>query len=288
MKEIDEADDSSIIAEFGDNRDDGWTSEILEEIKECDEASLKLSVKMAWVRTHVSKELPMFVCDGHYHPVCKQSKVCLEPIRETFEDDVEEDKIRYTLDQIQSKISSASCHKRRRGYDRRYQQQLKMADALKDTSGLVRCEVQGVEKAQNDTGATHNITDNKTALHNYTPIPKLPIAGIASEGTAIYAIGRGYLPVQSDEGDILMVECLYSPHAAGTLVSPTAIALQYDDIYTGWSLYANTANDTGYLQFINHDGVNHASVTMYCEDSMWFHYLKNLTFINVKHAHLQK
>ena len=74
-----------------------------------------------------------------------------------------------------------------------------------------------------------------------------------------------------------MCECLYSEASAGILFSLMTIMLQYKEIYLGWSLFANTHNDTGYLHFINVDGVNHATINMYCEDCMWFHYLQTGT-----------
>ena len=73
------------------------------------------------------------------------------------------------------------------------------------------------------------------------------IAGIDSKRTAIYATGQGYLSLQSEEGDIIMAECLYLEHSSGTLLSPTAVAIQYSDIYLGWTVYANVKNKTGYL-----------------------------------------
>ena len=214
-----------------------------------------------------------FTCDGHYHHTHKRSKICLASIRETYEDSNDVDDWQ-SINTITTKISTASCHKRRRGYERKYSQHLLQSDEHRDLSGLVRCEIRGADRAQNDTGATHNITNNKSILAHFQHIPKLPIDGIASSGAAIYATGRGYIPIESEEGDVLMIECLYSEHATGTLLSPTAISLQYSDIYLGWTVYANTRNETGYLQFLNDDGVNHASINMYYEDRMWFHYLK--------------
>jgi hypothetical protein len=85
--------------------------------------------------------------------------------------------------------------------------------------------------------------------------------------------GIGYLPIQSDEGDVILTECLYSEHAEGTLVSPTAIALEYKDIYMGWSMYANTKEENGYLQLHHIDGINHTTFRMYMENCLWYHYI---------------
>ena len=244
-------------------------------IQEGDKSEIKSSVRSAYVHekeTGKCKSDTDFACEGRYHHVREQSKICLMTIRETYEDD--DRTARKSMREITSKISTASCHKRRRGYQRKYEQRVLDCNAKRDLSGLIRCSMINTERIQNDTGATHNITSNINVLHDYKHIPKIPISGIAAEGTAIYATGRGYLPVQSEEGDILMVECLYSEEAAGTLLSPTAIAMQYSDIYFGWTIYANVKNNTGFLQLINEDGINHLSINMYYEEGGWYHYIK--------------
>ena len=38
-------------------------------------------------------------------------------------------------------------------------------------------------------------------------------------------------------------------------------------------MFANTTTNNGYMQFIHHDGVNHATFSMYCENRLWYHYL---------------
>ena len=267
---------SNETSDNGDNNgreESKWTSDVMATIMEHGDNEVRGSVRMVTVqeKKDVTEDTNDFVCEGHYHPVKKQSRICLATIAEGYEDGPEESW--KTLSGIETKISTASCHKRRRGYERRLNQQILKSNEARDLSGLIKCEVQGANRAQNDTGATHSITNNKSALYNFHNIPRMSIAGIASESTAIYATGRGYLPIQTEEGDILMAECLYSEHAAGTLLSPTAIALQYRDIYAGWTVYANIKNESGYLKFINEDGINHASIGMYYEDRMWFHYL---------------
>ena len=69
-----------------------------------------------------------------------------------------------------------------------------------------------------------------------------------------------------------MVECLYAADAGATVLSPTAIALQHKDVFEGWSTYANIENGTGYLKFVSKDSINHATINMYCEDRLWYHY----------------
>ena len=101
-----------------------WTTDILKTIKEYGDETIQASARVAQVEltSNVKENENEFVCDGHYHPVTKQSSIRLPTVRETFEDDVEEDKARYTLASIQRKISTASCHKRRRGYVRKFHQ----------------------------------------------------------------------------------------------------------------------------------------------------------------------
>ena len=144
--------------------------------------------------------------------------------------------------------------------------QIQSAEINRDKKGLEQCIMLDETKAQNDTGATHSITNNKHALVKFRAMPPLPIAGIAADGTAIYATGKGYLPIESDEGDTILVECLYSAQAAGTLLSPTAITMQYKEVYLGWSMHANTSNNTGYMQLMHADGVNHATFRKHCMD----------------------
>ena len=75
------------------------------------------------------------------------------------------------------------------------------------------------------------------------------------------------------KGDRILVECLYSPDADGTLISLKAITTQYEEIFEGWTLFANTTTNSGYMQLIHRDGNNQATFSVYNEDRLWFHYL---------------
>lgn len=90
-----------------------------------------------------------------------------------------------------------------------------------DSRGLEKCSVH----TQNDPGATHCITKYRGLLQNFKSITPLPIAGVASDETPLYATGVGMIILQSEEGDRLIVECLYSNKAEGTLILPTAITM---------------------------------------------------------------
>ena len=251
-----------------------WTSEVMNKIMEETDKELQRSVKQVFVHQAAPQPAHEYECKCHNHPPVQHSKINLATVREADEEIIDEGGSYKSITSIEHKISTASCHKRRRGYARKLIQQTNIAQEAQDRRGIERCTMLDENKAQNDTGATHSITNNKNALVKFRKIPPLPISGISADGTAIYATGKGYLPVQSDEGDTILIECLYSAQAAGTLLSPTAITVQYKDIYLGWSMHANTNNNTGYMQLIHADGINHATFSMFCENRMWFHYLK--------------
>jgi hypothetical protein len=172
--------------------------------------------------------------------------------------------------EIQRKISIASCHKRERGLSKWLEKAVARAQHSTDSKGLNQCKI---NVAQNDTGATHNLTNKKTLLQHFRNIPKLPISGISSDGTALYATGQGYLSIKSDEGDIILADCLYLADAECMLLSPTTITEQYAQQYVGWSIHANSKTAQGYLKLMHEDGLNHATIPMYKEDCMWMHYL---------------
>ena len=173
---------------------------------------------------------------------------------------------RRPLAELETKLSNASCHKRSRGLTARIHKAQTLAEAQQHLRGLQRCRL------QHDTGASHNITPDRAILLDYQPIPNMAINGVEKTTPALTAIGIGQLPITSDEGDILTIECLYTPQAACTLLSPTAICRQYSNVYTGFKTVANTSNNTGYLQFIHTDGVNHSMFGLFSEGNLWWHY----------------
>lgn len=134
---------------------------------------------------------------------------------------------------------------------------------------------------QNNSGATHTVTNNKDILVEYQSIDELPIAGLEKDTAALVTIGKGHLPITSDKGDILLINALYAPQAECTLKSPTAITTQYNDIYVRWSIHANTRTQNGYLQLINKDGVNHSTFAMYMENNLWYHYSQDQHTVEV-------
>ena len=129
-----------------------------------------------------------------------------------------------TLDMntIIRKLSNVSCHKRERGLVRKQKQREELATEQRGTKGLQRCRVY-----QNDSGASHTITPYQHTLLNFRPIDPIPVAGLEKDTTALHATGTGKLAFTSDEGDVLLIDALYTPDAETVLISPTAITKQY-------------------------------------------------------------
>ena len=247
-----------------------------------------LRVAIRQFRPASSTALPEYVMEAG-EPTLFQEKTKvkvrkLNVINESMYEDEDAYVPHVSLQQIETRISNASCHKKRRGLLKRMTKMQTTMEQLRDTRGLLRCKM----RTQNDTGATHCITDNKAILHKFRNITPLPISGIASNNTALHATGVGMITMTSEEGDKIIVECLYSPDAEGTLISPTAITSQYNEIFEGWTLFANTTNKSGYMKLIHNDGLNHATFPMYCEDNLWYHYLPSDDIKEIDQASIRR
>ena len=107
---------------------------------------------------------------------------------------------------------------------------------------------------------------------HFKSIPLLLVAGIQKDNTSLYVTDTRYLPLTSKEGDTIIIECMYAASANYTLVSPSSITRQYDDIYTSWKLHSNTWEKYGYLQLVCEDGVNHTTFPIYIEGKLLYHY----------------
>ena len=79
-------------------------------------------------------------------------------------DVLNDEKDNFGIKELEVKILTASCHKRRQGYVRKLHKHVNNAEITRDKRGLERCTILDTSRAQNDTGATHNITNNKHAL----------------------------------------------------------------------------------------------------------------------------
>ena len=125
---------------------------------------------------------------------------------------------------------------------------------------------------QNDPGSNRNICNKPTLLQNYEEISPIPIGGIKKGQPAIFATGRGLFPWRSNNGDLLLIEMLVCPDADCTLLSPTAIVNQYPDLFYGWTLHCNQENESGILELLNRDGINHSTFSTCMENDLWYHY----------------
>jgi hypothetical protein len=193
----------------------------------------------------------------------------------SFWKSINEDYIQYiptlTLPELQRKISTASCHKRVRGIKKKIEKAEYHAKQSQENRGIIQCHI----PVQNDMGSTHCITNNKSILQEYKSLSMpLPVNGIEKDNIAVTATGIGFLPVIFDDGEVICAKCLFSEEANTTLISPTLIAKQYESTYHGWAMYADLTNNTGYMQLLHKDGVNHAKLQVYCESGLWYHYLE--------------
>ena len=98
-----------------------------------------------------------------------------------------------SMRKLEFKISNASCHKRKRGRIRKLKQHMNDAQKLIDSKGIIQCQIL---KSQNDSGASHCLTNNKHVLKNYGEIPPLAINGVNSGEAALHATGMGYIPMK--------------------------------------------------------------------------------------------
>jgi Tat protein secretion system quality control protein TatD with DNase activity len=193
----------------------------------------------------------------------------MQPIAEAKYEDDDDVLTTLTMPMITKQISTASCHKQQRGLEKKLIKAMKAAQDTINQRGLLCCSL----KIQNDTGATHCLTNNKSILSKFRTLKiAIPINGIEKDNVALSATGMGYLPLKFDDGEILYATCLYSEEAKGTILSPTAVAKQYQKFYHTWTIHADIGNNTGYLQLLHNDGLNHAKLNMYCEDGLWYHF----------------
>jgi hypothetical protein len=184
-----------------------WTSRALENILSMDEATIKPSICCVHVSTDPPPNPSNYRCTMSCHPRPPIGIHKLARITESYiEDEDSEHLPTLSIIQLQRKISTASCTKRKRGYIAKVHKAHAKASKAQNTLGIERCVI----KAQNDNGATHSITNNCHSLQQFRNIPPKPVSGITKDDIVLYATGIGYLPIQSDEGDVILTECLYS------------------------------------------------------------------------------
>lgn len=259
------------------HRPSEWTKSVLDKVLSHDANELRNHVRTCIIHSYEPPTAPSIrtlhlYCNDDPDTVMPSPCKCHSTMATIFEADVKEDNPlpRRQIAEMEIKLSNASCHKRARGYVRRIKQATREAIEQQEQRGLQRCSI------QNDSGASHCITPDQSIILNYERIPDMPVDGLQKDAPALTAIGKGQIPFLSDEGNLVLAECLYAPLAACTIVSPTAITKQYPDVYAGWTIHANTIDSTGYLQLVNLDGVNHSTFNIYEENNLWWHYASEI------------
>ena len=182
--------------------------------------------------------------------------------------------------ELETKLCNASVHKKKRGLSRKLSQRQVLANKQQNQRGITRIKILRSDNGltlQNDPGSNRNICNKPHLLLQYKKIPPIPIGGIKRGQPAIYATGRGLFPWRSDNGDVLLIEMLACSEADCTLLSPTAIVNQYPALYYGWNLYCNQDDESGTLQLLNRDGINHTNFNAFMENDLWYHYAPDAT-----------
>jgi hypothetical protein len=174
-----------------------------------------------------------------------------------------------TLHSFELRLSNNSVHKKRRGLIRKFNQHKNKLVEQQELRGLKRCRI-----VQNDSGANRCITNEKGTLLKFKCIPALPIGGIEKGEPVLYATGKWYLSFRSNNGDILLIPCLYCSEAECTLISSIAITKHYGNLCYGWNLHGDHHTNTGYvyLEFLNRDRINHTKYSSFKENDLWYHY----------------
>ena len=125
---------------------------------------------------------------------------------------------------------------------------------------------------QVDSGANRSITNTKDLLSRYESTTQAyNIYGVGKDEVAVQCTGKGFLPWQSENGDILYIPCYYSEQAADTIISPTDVVLSHKHLYSGWAQFAHVNTGRGHITFYRIDGTNHTSYPLHMDNGLWFH-----------------
>ena len=71
-------------------------------------------------------------------------------------------------------------------------------------TNICRMQMNTTEKKQMDSGANKSVTDDKTVLHNYTPIKPIPIFGVEKDWIACHIIGKGDAYLVCTDGSLYL------------------------------------------------------------------------------------
>ena len=126
------------------------------------------------------------------------------------------------------------------------------------------------EEKQMDSGANKNVTNDKSIIRNYSPIQPIPIFGVDSRTAACHIIGKGITELNTVDGSNLDVTMYYSPHCAGTILSPNAI-VRNSKHFTSWMQTSHL--DTGQatiLFYHRSDFTKNKSLPMTLSNDLWY------------------
>ena len=85
--------------------------------------------------------------------------------------------------------------------------------------GIYRLQLDTVS-AQHDNGANRSVTNNRNLLVGRKIITPYHMNGVNG---GITCTEKGYIPWYSDNDQLIMVPCYYTPQVRGTIISPTDI-----------------------------------------------------------------
>ena len=193
---------------------------------------------------------------------------------------VEETEIDIKIETNQPIIKQTTHVSTKRLRGRKYKE-LKLRSQYEDkiNSSIAKNGIHKIQlaTAQNDSGANRSVTNQKSLLVNYKEIKPYAINGVQEGAPAIYCTGKGLLPWRADTGEVLLINCLYCQEASGTIISPSAVNMQYQDKYDGWTLETKYDSKYGQLTFNSRDGINHLVFSAYSDNNLWHHYLDAIT-----------
>jgi hypothetical protein len=178
-------------------------------------------------------------------------------------------------------ISNGKKRRSRSDYIKRMekQHQNRIQQAI-SRNGIYRVQIQS---AQHDGGANRSVTANKDILLHFETIEDYAINGVKDGEPAIVCTGKGYIPWRANNGEMILVRCLYCPNASGTILSPSDINSQYSNRYGGWTMDTDYDSKIGNFRLIARDGINHLNFSAYSENNLWFHYLDQVKDTEYEH-----
>ena len=143
-----------------------------------------------------------------------------------------------------------------------------VVDAVRPTihkAFISKCD----ENTQSDSGANANITPHIHLLSDVQWFSPVTI-GNAQKGGSMSVEAIGKYPVVTDNG-IMKINMYYCPSAANTIISPSAICLQYND-FVGFHQFSNIKTGKGYLHFVPSDSsLPRTKVTLQEQNGLWYH-----------------